>query len=68
MFYDDVYVRYIYAWLQDSGLDEVKTALLSLISSFDNLIVLVTYLLQFFVFFGIIVIVLKIINKGVYKL
>lgn len=57
----DTYNRYIYEWLQSSGLDNV-------VEKLDELISLVSNLLEFAVFFGFIYLGYKFLTKGMFRL
>lgn len=57
----DTYSQQIYEWLRNSGLNEV-------ISKLDNLISLVTNLLQVVVLFGLVFLGYKFLSRGFFRL
>lgn len=57
----DTYNRYIYEWLQNSGLDEV-------IAKLDNLIELGSNLLQIVALFGLVFLGYKFLSRGFFRL
>lgn len=48
----DTYTRYIYEWLQSSGLADVDTLLTSILTKVDNLLTILTYILYAGLIFG----------------
>ncbi len=48
----DNYTRYIYEWLQSSGLADADNLLSSILTKADNLLTILTYILYAALFFG----------------